>query len=297
LGGNPASFNPAQLLLNNGTFQPLASFALNNPNSGITIGANGGVFNVASGLVLTIPNPIAGAGNLLCGGGGILKIAGNNSATGNLVVSNSTLALLGTATFNNAQLGVSNNATLDVTALTIPLTIGNRLTLGGNVVAAINKTNFTSLLVASNLTYGGTLTLSNFGPALAYGDTIKLFSASNYSGAFSGIIPATPGAGLLWNTNWLSMDGTIFITSTNPVLIMPPLVTGFKLLGGNFAVTGTNGNAPGTFVYTLVSTDLSVPLTNWTIIATNQFGAGGGFNFTNPVDSTQAQQFFILRLP
>jgi O-glycosyl hydrolase len=151
LGGNPATFNAAQLLLNNGIFQPLASLALNNPNSGITIGANGGILNVASGLTLTVSNPIAGEGNLLCNGGGILQIAGSNSATGNLIVSNSTLAALGTATFNNMQLGVSNNATLDVTALTVPLNMNNGIALAGNLRASINKANFTSLLTANNL--------------------------------------------------------------------------------------------------------------------------------------------------
>jgi O-glycosyl hydrolase len=296
LGGNPASFNVAQLLLDNGTFQPLASFALNNPNSGITIGANGGIFNVASGLVLTISNPITGAGNLLCSGGGTLQIAGSNSATGNLIVSNSTLAALGVAIFNNSQLGVSNNATLDVTALTVPLNIGNGITLAGNLRAAINKTNFTSLLGASNLTYGGTLTLSNLGPALAYGDTVKLFSAANYSGAFSSIVPAVPGLGLLWNTNWLSVNGTIFLSSTNPALITPPRITGAQLLNGNVVVAGTNGNAPGNYFYTLASTNVA-PLANWTILATNQFGAGGGFAFTNTLDSTKSQQFFMIRLP
>ncbi len=297
LGGNPATFNAAQLLLNNGTFQPLASFALNNPNSGITIGANGGIFNVASGLTLTISNPITGAGNLLCSGGGTLQIAGRNSATGSLIVSNSTLAALGSAIFNHAQLGVSNNAALDVTALTVPFSIGNGIALAGNLRAAINKTNFTSLLVTSNLTYGGTLTLSNLGPALAYGDTVKLFSASNYSGAFSSIVPAVPGPGLLWNTNWLSVNGTIFLSSTNPALITPPRITGAQMLNENLVVAGTNGNAPGNNFYTLASTNLSLPLTNWTILATNQFGAGGGFAFTNTLDSTKPQQFFMIRVP
>jgi glucuronoarabinoxylan endo-1,4-beta-xylanase len=297
LGGNPANFNAAQLLLNNGTFQPLASFVLNNPSSGITIGANGGIFNVASGMTLTISNPIAGAGNLFCTGGGVLQIASSNSATGNLVVSNGTLAAMGTATFNNAQLGVSNNATLDVTALTVPLNISSGITLAGNLRAAINKTNFTSMLAAGNITYGGTLTLSNSGPALAYGDTIKLFSASNYFDAFSNIVPAAPGTGLIWNTNWLSLDGTIFISSTNPAFITPPRITSAQMQGGNVVVTGTNGNAPGNIFYTQASTNLALPLTNWMIVATNQFGAGGDFGFTNTIDSSKPWQFFIIRLP
>jgi O-glycosyl hydrolase len=299
LGGNPPAFNAAQLLLNNGTFQPLANFALNNPNSGITIGANGGNLQISPGITLTISNPIAGGGNLLCGGGGILQIAGANTATGSLVVSNGTLAVIGNSTFLNSQLAVSNSAKLDVTALAVPLAINNQISLAGNLVAAINKTNVTSLLTANNVVYGGTLTLSNFGPALAYGDTIKLFNASNYSGAFSGISPTTPGTGLLWNTNWISVDGTIFITSTNPALITPPLITRAQLssLNSQLILSGTNGNAPGTLFYTLATTNVSLPLANWTIIATNSFGSGGGFKCTNNFDSTQPQQFFMIRMP
>jgi hypothetical protein len=287
----------AKLVLDNAAFQPTASFAINNPGGNVTLNSGGGILQIGAGLTLTISNPIVGVGNLLCSGGGNLQIAGTNSATGNLIASNSTLALIGNATFKNAQLGVSNNATLDVTALTVPLNISNRIVLAGNLLAAINKTNFTSLLVASNITYGGTLTLNNFGPALAYGDMIKLFSASNYSGAFSSIVPTAPGTGLIWNTNMIAVDGTIFITSTNPALITPPRITSVRMLGGNFVVAGTNGNAPGTFFYTLASTNLALPLANWTIIASNQFGSGGGFIFTNTFDSGKAHQFFILRLP
>jgi homoserine acetyltransferase len=95
----------------------------------------------------------------------------------------------------------------------------------------------------------------------------------------------------------IAVDGTIFITSTNPALITPPRITSVRMLSGNFVVGGTNGNAPGTFFYTLASTNLALPVTNWTVIATNQFGSGGGFSFTNNYDSSKTRQFFILRLP
>jgi glucuronoarabinoxylan endo-1,4-beta-xylanase len=294
---NSMNLGSASLVLDNGIFQPTASFAMNNPGGSLTLNPGGGTIQIGAGLTLAISNPILGAGNLLGNGGGTLQIAGTNSATGNLIASNLTLALLGNATFKNSQLGVSNNATLDVTALTVPLAIGNNITLAGNLIGTINPAGFTSLLAANNITYGGTLTLNIIGPAPTYGTTIKLFSASNYSGAFSSIIPATPGTGLLWNTNWISVNGTLFVTSTNPALMTPPQVSGFKLSGGNIVVSGTNGNAPGTFFYTLASTNLALPVANWAVVATNQFGSGGGFTITNSYDSSQAQQFFIWRLP
>jgi glucuronoarabinoxylan endo-1,4-beta-xylanase len=294
---SPLNLGGSQLVLYNGTFQPTASLVMNTPGSSVMMGVGGGLLDVASGLTLEISNPVEGVGNLLCAGGGVLQLAGNNSATGNLIVSNATLAVLGTAAFANSLLGVSNNATLDVSALTVPLTLSKSITLAGNLIETINQAGFTSLLVASNITYGGTLTLNNIGPALNYGDTLKLFRASNYSGAFSGVIPSTPGTGLLWNTNWLSVDGTIFVTSTNPALMTPPHISKFMLSGRNLAFNGMNGNAPGTLFYTLASTNLTAPLTNWVVVETNQFGAGGSFSCTNAIDSTQPQQFFILQVP
>jgi len=79
LGGNPASFNAAQFVLDNGIFQPLASMALTNANSGVTINPGGGTFNVNSGLVLAIANPIAGTGGITHQGGGILVYTGTNT--------------------------------------------------------------------------------------------------------------------------------------------------------------------------------------------------------------------------
>jgi hypothetical protein len=64
LFGNPPSFKATQLLLNGGILRPTASFALDNANGGITIDAGGGTFDIASGLVLTNAEPIAGPGTL-----------------------------------------------------------------------------------------------------------------------------------------------------------------------------------------------------------------------------------------
>ena len=77
--GGPGS----SLVLNNGTFQPTASLALNNPGGAVTVNSGGGNLQIGSGLTLTISNPITGPGNLICSGGGILQLAGTNTATGN----------------------------------------------------------------------------------------------------------------------------------------------------------------------------------------------------------------------
>jgi len=79
--------------------------------------------------------------------------------------------------------------------------------------------------------------------------------------------------------------------------ITPPRITGIQATSGNVIVTGTNGHTPGSYFYVLTATNPVVPLKDWTAMATNQFGAGGGFNFTNTIDPAKLKQFFIIEIP
>lgn len=56
-------------------------------------------------------------------------------------------------------------------------------------------------------------------------------------------------------------------------------------------MSGVGGTNSGTY-YLLTSSNLLVPLSRWTSIATNHFDGTGHFIFTNA-----AQQFYLLRLP
>ena len=95
LGGNPAAFNPGQLTLANGVFQPTASFDLNRSNSGVTVGAGGGTFSINSGLALTIANPVVGSGALTKTGTGALILNGPDSHAGGTTVSAGNLTTCG----------------------------------------------------------------------------------------------------------------------------------------------------------------------------------------------------------
>ena len=65
-----------------------------------------------------------------------------------------------------------------------------------------------------------------------------------------------------------------------------------------FTITGGNGVA-GSGYYILASTNLSLPSTNWTIIATNNFDQSGNFSFSTPVVAGTTPVYYqaILRLP
>ena len=88
------------------------------------------------------------------------------------------------------------------------------------------------------------------------------------------------------------------LSLTTVVLTAQPRIQSAQLAGNSkIALAGTSGSLSGATFYTLSSTNLASPLTNWTVVATNQFGPGGGFSSTNPFNAAQSQQYFILSLP
>jgi hypothetical protein len=66
--------------------------------------------------------------------------------------------------------------------------------------------------------------------------------------------------------------------------------------GGGFILSGAGGVTDGTY-YVLISSNLLLPPTNWTCIATNQFDSEGDFIFTNTVQTNAPHLFYLLQLP
>ncbi|HXC35737.1 MAG TPA: hypothetical protein VNV43_07660, partial [Candidatus Acidoferrales bacterium] len=66
---------------------------------------------------------------------------------------------------------------------------------------------------------------------------------------------------------------------------------------GNFIMSGTNNSGSGGTYQVLASTNLLLPLTNWTVLTTNSFTSTGNFSFTNGISGTNGGKFYILRVP
>jgi hypothetical protein len=95
---------------------------------------------------------------------------------------------------------------------------------------------------------------------------------------------------LTW-TNTLAVNGTI----TAGVVSGPaaqPYITSVSLSGTSLVISGTNGTAGLQFVV-LSSTNLMLPLSQWTPIVTNTF-TGGSWSTTNTVDPSAPQNFYYL---
>ena len=82
------------------------------------------------------------------------------------------------------------------------------------------------------------------------------------------------------------------ITSAAPA---QPEITGISLAGPNLIINGTNGTSGVQFTV-LTTTNLTLPLSQWTPIATNTF-SGSGFSVTNAADVGSSQQFYTIKVP
>jgi|GEM_PF-477343 len=245
LGGNPASFNAGQLTLDNGTLQPTASFALKNPNSGVTLGSNGGTFNLGAGITLTISNQIAGAGALVKTGPGSLALAATNPLTGTLAISNGTLSLSAPAGAtsllpNVPMLTIASGATLDVSAVTSGFRLNSGQTLRGSTGSTVN----------GNLTVGSGATIAPGG-----NNTPQVLTASSNVTFLAGSTNAmqvnkqTGTNDLLLVGGTLTFGGTLqLITNGAAALAAGDSFTLFNAgsLAGNFArVAGSPGAGLG----------------------------------------------------
>jgi hypothetical protein len=69
------------------------------------------------------------------------------------------------------------------------------------------------------------------------------------------------------------------------------------LISGNSLVFSGTGGVGNANYYLLGTTNMATPLTNWPRLLTNQFDAAGNFNFTNGLDASAPQHFYLLQVP
>jgi autotransporter-associated beta strand protein len=240
-------------------------------------------------------------------GSGSLTLSASNNYTGNTIVSNGTLVVNGS--LGLTAVTVSNTATLAGTGSfgsnviisvggTISpggfgavgtLTIASNLALQGNTVMELNRpTN--DVLRASTIVMAGTLTVSNIGPHLNGGDSFTLLSGT-LSGSFASTALPALWPGLSW-INSLSTLGKISVTGT----IIPPNISSFGVVSGNFNLSGSGGLA-GTTYYVVASTNVAAPLATWQRVATNTFDNSGNFSASLPIDPNNPDSFYRIQVP
>jgi hypothetical protein len=166
------------------------------------------------------------------------------------------------------------------------LTVTNMATLGGNTVMAVNNAGASSKLIATNIVYGGTLTVNNAGGTLVAGNTFQLFSGS-LSGTFAVTnLPILP-QGLGWSNSLAANGSVTVVVSVNP---NPTNIT-FSVSGSTLSLSWPADHLGWTLQQQTNSLTTGLG-TNWTDVA----GSTSIISTNITVDPTKPTVFYRLKL-
>lgn len=245
--------------------------------------SNSASFDIQQGAILDISARSNSSWSVQSG----QTLKGNGTIRGRFITAaaGSTVApgiagAIGTLTVTN---GVATPLSVVTLAGTTSMDINRGVTPNADRIVNANGTN----------ALGGTLTVNNLGAAPVLNDSFQLFVAATNTGAFTTTNLPALGSGLAWS-NSLAVNGRITVVSAVIVPTIPPGITNFSLVGGNVVISGTNGQAGGTY-YLLMTTNLTYPRAQWRTVATNILG-GNNYTFTgtNAVTANAGQQFYML---
>jgi autotransporter-associated beta strand protein len=242
--------------------------------------------------------------------------------TGNTTISQGTLALAGSTTISDSPAFIiAGGATFDVSGLASSFTLGSNQTLSNSTSRAVINCGSIGASTASgavSLTYAsgvpsllvtnGTLTLAsttvfsvnNTGAALTPGTyEIIAGAATGNVGSVAGTAPSVTVGG-----NGLAAGAMASLQISGGVLNLvvasaasPATITGISINGSTLTITATNGAAGGQYVL-LESTNLLLPLSQWTPVLTNSFNGSGDINLsTNIINANNSQEFYLLQMP
>jgi fibronectin-binding autotransporter adhesin len=283
----------------------------------------GGAVIDSSNFAITVLEPLQhdstlGAtpdGGLTALGSGTLTLTAASTYTGPTVVSGGTLAVNGSLADTSGTTvepggtlagtgSLTGNVTVNAGGAIAPggvgaigaLTVAGNVSLSGNAEMDVSATPVTNDVLSAGgaITYGGTLTVGNVAGTLALGNSFTLFKAAGYSGIFTATNLPALNAGLVWN--WNPATATLSIVQGGSVPpTVSPVIKGFSIAGANATISGTNAQAGATY-YLLTSTNLLLPVSQWTAVATNVAAGANNFSFieTNAVTPNSPKQFYIL---
>lgn len=201
-------------------------------------------------------------------------VAGTNA----LALYNTLAAMTDSTAIGANPMSLSASTLSNSTSLTLSTPRVLNFALGTNVAA---------VAVAGNLTLNSTLNFTNaagFGPG-----TYTLFT---YTGSLAG----NPALGTQPPGYHYYLDTSVPHQVKLAVGTPPTFDSIHPASGGAGLTFSGSGGSPNSLYFVLASTNLSLPISQWPSIATNQFDAGSRFLITLSIDPSGARRFYSLRL-
>jgi len=194
----------------------------------------GGATVVSNGVLALANNGFDGSINhssrIFINAGATLDVSGRSDATLPVGANGFSQTLQGSGTVNgNVIVGTAGTLSPGSAAGTGNLTVSGTTTLGGAAVMKLNRAGSPTndMLTCASIAVGGTLTVTNIGPALAPGNTFKLFSKP-VSGFTVVNLPASDnGYNYTWN-NQLAANGSITVATAVLAVNTNPATANFK---------------------------------------------------------------------
>ena len=174
------------------------------------------------------------------------------------------------------------------------MTFNNSLTLNSSSINLFELNNSLSpsndlVVVTGGIIAGGSLVVTNLGPALADGDSFALFSHS-VSGSFGSLVLPSLPSGFVW-TNRLAIDGSIAVVSLPTVNTNPTNITA-TVSGGNLILQWPADHTG--WILQVQTNSLNVGLhTNWSSVA----GSGLVNSVTNVINPANGAVFYRMVYP
>jgi autotransporter-associated beta strand protein len=275
--------NTAGVTVGNGPgFAGLVSFQAANTYAGPTTISNGTLGLTGSGSISnsTPISVLAGATFDVTGVGGF-TLASSRTLKGNGTVNGSLATLAGSTLAPGNPVGT--------------LTVNGSVTLAGTTAMNLNRTNTplnsSQLTASGTITGGGTLTVTNIGPALQTGDTFQLFT-SGVSG-FTVNIATNDANKVVYNwENDVATLGSVKVLSVTQLVNTNPATANFKAtVAGNSLQFNWAPDHLGWQLYTNAAGLTAT--TSWFPVA----GSAAVTNETITINPANPNVFFQLRYP
>jgi fibronectin-binding autotransporter adhesin len=246
--------------------------------------------NLSSNVTLASSSAVFDASSM-----GFVDDTGTNLITNGVfeVVSSQTLNGIGTIR-GTVIIDPGSTFNVGLPATTGTMTVTNAVSLNGTIRLKLNRPGSDELISQSSITNGGSLIVTNIGGTLQGGDTFTLFSAASYVGTFSSVTLPTLSGSQSWDTSQLYSNGKISVVGS----AAPPSFSSIHTSGNNI-VLNASGGTPNGPVTVLSSTNLLIPLNQWSTVTTGSFDNSGNFTYTvtGALTSGLPQQFYILAIP